>query len=74
MDPNEKFLNNYTYDIVYNISREHRYPPSAINERGFIWRFSIWFNCAIVILSSSYAFYKYLYKGKSDYKLIQSKP
>lgn len=52
MDPNEKFLNNYTYDIIYNISREHRYPPSAINERVFIWRFFIWLNTAIVLLSA----------------------
>lgn len=50
MDPNDKFLNNYTYDIVYNRTREQRYPPSAINERAFVWRFFIWFNVAIIFL------------------------
>ena len=47
-DPNGKFLNEMTSEIMLQQKMKQRYPPSAIQKRGLSWRFT--FYTAIVII------------------------
>jgi FAD/FMN-containing dehydrogenase len=69
IDPTDKFLNNFTRDLIYQ-EKKKRYKRFAISERGLIWRVSWWITISFFLINFCYKSknktYKYMEIDTTD--------
>ena len=58
-DPNGKFLNDMTAEIMLQQTMKERYPPSAIQTRGLAWRFTFYAAIAFIFMLWVWPYQRY---------------
>lgn len=54
LDPNNTFMNAWTRELMFGEPNPRRYIASAVNTRGFVWKFFVWLSVSLCLASTFY--------------------